>query len=163
MDLGREQVEILPVPDTAHTPGDLVAWVPRQGVLFTGDLVFSGVTPLALHGSLTGWLAALEWVASFEAATVVPGHGPITTGGNGDLHTMATYFRWLLDVADQPAPDFTALEHQARTRWPQWLDAERHAVNLRVAHSETQGQPLDVADAFRAMLQSAGGPITPAI
>ncbi|MEU4746448.1 MBL fold metallo-hydrolase, partial [Actinosynnema sp. NPDC023658] len=30
----------------AHTPGDAVAWVPRDRVLFTGDLVFNQVTPL---------------------------------------------------------------------------------------------------------------------
>jgi cyclase len=50
LDLGGVEVQIMPVGHRAHTDGDLVVWLPREGVLFPGDLVFSGVTPLALSG-----------------------------------------------------------------------------------------------------------------
>ena len=35
----------------AHTTGDLVAWLPGERVLFSGDLIFHGLTPLVLMGS----------------------------------------------------------------------------------------------------------------
>jgi cyclase len=160
VDLGGVRVEIMPVADRAHTDGDLVVWLPREGVLFTGDLVFSGVTPLAVSGSVPGWLAALDWLATLEADYIVPGHGPIATPDSDALTTQRDYLRWLLDtVGDIDNPDFDALEQKACARWPHWLEAERHAVNLRIAHAETHRDDFDMMTAMQAMLRSAGGPI----
>lgn len=160
LDLGGVSVEILPVPGRAHTDGDLVVRLPHDDVLFTGDLLFSEVTPLALHGSITGWLDALDWLAGFDAAHIVPGHGPLATRDSGALAAVQDYLHWLLDaVANTDHPDFDQLERQARSRWPHWHDAERHAVNLRVAHAEAHDRPCDFPTALEAMLHSAGGPI----
>jgi cyclase len=160
-ELGGPRVEIIPCPTTAHTAGDLVVWLPREGVLFTGDLVFSGVTPLAFSGSVTGWLEALGWLDSFQARRLVPGHGPVAAADSPALTAMRDYLRWLLDAVSRgDSPDFDALEAEARTRWPLWDDSERHAVNLRIAHAETRHDALDLDAAMRAMLRSAGGPIT---
>ncbi|RCW44507.1 cyclase [Halopolyspora algeriensis] len=159
IDLGGPSAEILPVPTRAHTDGDLVVWLPREGILFTGDLVFADVTPLALHGSITGWLETLDWLAGFEATTLVPGHGPLDPHGRS-LPAVRAYLQWLLDAVDgTDHPDFDALETRARALWSDWHEPERHAANLRVAHAETHRYPPDVAVAAQAMLQSAGGPI----
>lgn len=160
IDLGNAEAEVVPVPTAAHTAGDLVVWCPQDGVLFAGDLLFSGVTPLGLHGSLHGWLDALDWLERFDAARIVPGHGPIATDAR-PIAALRDYFRWLLDATrDHHEPDFAALQAQARQRWPHWLDAERHAVNLRVAHAETRGTSASPHELFDALLRSAGGPIT---
>ena len=50
----------------AHTTGDLVAWLPDERVLFSGDLVFHGLTPLVFMGSVDGALRSLDWLAAFE-------------------------------------------------------------------------------------------------
>lgn len=160
LDLGNTTVEVLPVPTQAHTDGDLVVWHPHDGVLFTGDLVFNGVTPLAMHGSIAGWLQALDWLEGFEAAQLVPGHGPVITDADAALAPLRGYLRWLLDVTVTDTPDFDALEQHARDRWSDWLDAERHAVNLRRAHADTHHHDFDLITAAAAMLQSAGGPIS---
>lgn len=160
IELGRVEADVLPVPTTAHTDGDLVVWCPRDGVLFTGDLLFSGVTPLGLHGSVLGWLDALDWLERFDAARIVPGHGPISTD-RGPITALRDYFRWLLDsTCGSREPDFASLQAQARKRWPHWIDAERHAANLRVAHAETRGASAAPEQLFDALLRSAGGPIT---
>jgi cyclase len=160
VDLGGRVAEIVPVPVRAHTDGDLVVWLPQDGVLFAGDLVFSGVTPLALHGSIEGWLDALDWLAGFGAAHVVPGHGPVTTPNSAAVTGLRDYLRWLLDaVSNVDRPNFDALEQQARTRWAHWLDAERHAVNLRIAHAEAHRDSFDIETILAALLRSAGGPI----
>jgi cyclase len=158
LDLGGTVVDVVPAPEPAHTAGDLVVWLPETGVLFTGDLLFHGVTPLALHGSLTGWLRVLDWLTGFKAARMVPGHGPIIDDSRALVATR-DYFEWLLHVAEARNPNFTTLERQACDRWPTWLEPERHAVNLRVAHAEVHTDDLDVESSIAAMLQSAGGPI----
>ena len=54
----------------------LPLWAER-GVLFTGDLLFHGLSPLVFMGSVDGANRSLDWIASFGAAQVVPGHGPV--------------------------------------------------------------------------------------
>ncbi len=156
VDLGGTTAEIVPVPGTAHTDGDLIVWVPDDGALFTGDLLFSGVTPLAISGSVQGWLYALEWLAEFGATCLIPGHGPISTDPADLIGAVRGYLEWLLTVTSEPAPDFDTLEQRARSQFAGWLDAERHAVNLRVAHGEQFGQPCELDTALAAMRRSAG-------
>ena len=137
-----------------------MVWAPRDGVLFTGDLLFSGVVPLAVSGSVVGWLSALDWLAQFDAQHLVPGHGPLTDPRQTSI-AARDYLRWLLDaVAGDGDPDYTGPEQQARTRWPRWLDGERHAVNLRVAHAELHGSRCDLHTALDAMRTAAGGVIS---
>lgn len=158
-DLGGCALELIPVPTHAHTPGDLVVWLPQERVLFAGDLLFIGVTPLAVHGSIRGWLEALEWLAGFDAIHLVPGHGPVCTDGHEVIADIRGYLRWLLDVTAEDCPDFDALHEQASDRWSTWLDPERHVVNLRVAHAEVHGQPFDLVEALQALLRVNRGPI----
>jgi cyclase len=158
IDTGVVEVEVLPVPQRAHTAGDLVVWVAAEGVLFAGDLLFHGMTPLALSGSVLGWLDALEWLGGFDATHVVPGHGPITTHAEDVSGATAGYLHWLLEVVtDVDEPDFDTLHRQACARWPHWPETERHTVNLRVAHAETHDYPLDFAEALDVMAAAAGG------
>lgn len=160
INLGDVTADILPVPTQAHTSGDLVVWQSHDRVLFTGDLVFKGVTPLGLHGCFTGWLDALNWIETFGAERLVPGHGPVVTAEDRTVADMRDYIHWLLDaVADTPSPDFARLEAHAHHRWRSWRDAERHAANLRIARVEMHGHDSPLADAVGAMLQTTGGPI----
>lgn len=160
LDLGGHAVDILTVPGRAHTTGDLVIWAPHDGVLFTGDLLFAGVVPLALSGSVTGWLHALDWLDQFDARDLVPGHGAIENPDQTRT-AMRNYLQWLLDTTAAGAtPDFSGWEHAAHQRWPGWLDGERHAANLRIAHAESHAYTCDLNDALTAMRTAAGGTIT---
>lgn len=73
LDLGGRALDLRPAP-RAHTDSDLTVRDSATGALFTGDLVFRGLTPV-VDGSLKGWLG---WLAQpHEGAPVVPGHGPV--------------------------------------------------------------------------------------
>ncbi len=64
-----------------HTEGDIVAWLPRQRVLFTGDLVESQAalyTGDSFHQEWAG--STLDTVAAIGAETLVGGRGPVTRG-----------------------------------------------------------------------------------
>lgn len=60
----------------AHTPGDSFVFLPRQRVVFTGDIIYVdrllGVLPVSKSAS---WIAAFEALAALEPQQVVPGHG----------------------------------------------------------------------------------------
>ena len=73
-------IDLFDVGFVAHTEGDVLAWLPDRGVLFTGDLIFHGGTPFALFGSVQGTLDALDVIERQEADVIVPGHGPAFAG-----------------------------------------------------------------------------------
>ena len=64
----------------AHTSGDLIVFLPRQKVVFGGDVVLTntGRFPIIhLTGSSLGWIAAMKAILALDADVIVPGHGPI--------------------------------------------------------------------------------------
>ncbi|GAA3586645.1 MBL fold metallo-hydrolase [Amycolatopsis ultiminotia] len=162
VDLGDVVVEVVPFPGVAHTDGDLVLFEPRTGTLFTGDLLSVGSTPLATHGSVPGWLTALDWLDKVfpDVRTFVPGHGELRHPGSFPVAVLRTYLHWLLDAtAPTDTPDFAGLAAIARRRWPTWTLPERHVGNLMRAHADQHGHPLPPEAAMRAILEAAGGKI----
>ena len=63
----------------AHTPGDMLVWLPRQRVLFSGDVVYVdrllGVIPVS---QTRPWLATFAEIERLAPARIVPGHGRVT-------------------------------------------------------------------------------------
>lgn len=61
-----------------HTPGDSVVWLPKQKVLFSGDLVYVdrllGVLPFS---SSRNWLASFAEMEKLKLGKIVPGHGKV--------------------------------------------------------------------------------------
>lgn len=62
----------------AHTPGDLMVWLPQQRVVFSGDIVYVdrmlGVIPVSHTGR---WLASFAALEALQPARIVPGHGDV--------------------------------------------------------------------------------------
>ena len=73
--VGGVALRIEPV-GPAHTAEDLVVHVPDEGVLFCGDLVFAGRIPWVGQADSEHWISALDALLGFDAAVLVPGHGP---------------------------------------------------------------------------------------
>lgn len=65
------------VPGTAHTPGDLVIWLPDARVLYAGDLLIEDGVAMVVDGSSGGLLAALDRVEALRPLRAMPGHGRI--------------------------------------------------------------------------------------
>ena len=60
----------------AHTPGDIVVWLPQEKIVFAGDIVYTErllvVLPISHSGS---WVQALDKLAQLDPKIIVPGHG----------------------------------------------------------------------------------------
>ena len=68
----------------AHTTGDLVVFLPKQRIVFTGDIITSRPEPL-IHlekgGSTEGWVKTTKGIIGLDADVFIPGHGdPMTKG-----------------------------------------------------------------------------------
>ena len=64
----------------AHTPGDSFVWLPKQHVMFTGDIVFTErMLGILDHSHSKDWVTAYQAMAAYQPKYVVPGHGHPTT------------------------------------------------------------------------------------
>ena len=75
----------------AHTPEDLVVYLPQQRVLFAGDLVFRGRIPFVGQADSARWIDSLDRLLAFDAAFIVPGHGPVSASARADLQLTRDY------------------------------------------------------------------------
>jgi len=61
----------------AHSPGDIVIWLPNQGLVISGDMAFhERMLPIFEHTITADWVET--WETAFEplgATYVIPGHG----------------------------------------------------------------------------------------
>lgn len=73
MDIGGVNLEMIHVG--GHTPGSSVVWLPRECVLFAGDLIFEGRYPFLATADVEKLMEALRWMLSLDARIIVPGHG----------------------------------------------------------------------------------------
>jgi glyoxylase-like metal-dependent hydrolase (beta-lactamase superfamily II) len=77
VDVGGRQLNLLNL-GPAHTAADSVMHVPDAGVLFGGNPLFIGCTPIVWAGPIANWVSACDAMIALDAPTVVPGHGPVT-------------------------------------------------------------------------------------
>ncbi|AKH19466.1 MBL fold metallo-hydrolase [Sedimenticola thiotaurini] len=76
--MGKRRVELLHL-GRGHTKGDIVAWLPDEKILFSGDLVEYGATPYTGDAYLTDWPQTLANVRALGAEKLVPGRGDALT------------------------------------------------------------------------------------
>lgn len=83
IDLGGDRGDlVLQHCGRGHTEGDIVAWVPRQRVLFAGDLVEAQAALYTGDAFHTDWsTTTLDRVKAFGAETVVGGRGMVPRTG----------------------------------------------------------------------------------
>lgn len=106
----------------AHTPGDAFVWLPRQNVVFTGDIVYVGrMLGVGPQSSIATWPDAFEAIEALAPAYVVPGHGPVTDLARAQAETR-DYLQMLRekigaiienggDINDATAIDQSAFSH----------------------------------------------------
>ncbi len=78
-DDGKHRVEIMHL-GVAHTHGDAVAWLPKEKILFAGDVCVNGPYNYVGDGNVEKWIGTLDAARKLGAAVVCTGHGPRSLG-----------------------------------------------------------------------------------
>jgi len=85
-----------------HTPGhstsQLAVLVPEEGVLFTGDTIFSGCQTWLHSAEIGPLLDSLSFLEKLEYEFIVPGHGPVV-GKQYIKEQRAFIYEWITAVA----------------------------------------------------------------
>lgn len=94
IDLGDRNVQLQPV-GSGNTRGDVIAWLPEDRLLITGDIVVSPV-PFAFDSPMIEWIDTLERLETYDAETIVPGHGPALRD-NRQLEALGALLSFTVD------------------------------------------------------------------
>jgi glyoxylase-like metal-dependent hydrolase (beta-lactamase superfamily II) len=105
----------------AHTPEDLMVYVPSEGVLFVGDLVFRGRVPFVGNADSRGWIESLNRISTLKPKVIIPGHGAYSPQPEHDIEFTRGYLRYLRDSMWQSAQNMDSFdEAYANTDWSEY-------------------------------------------
>jgi glyoxylase-like metal-dependent hydrolase (beta-lactamase superfamily II) len=154
LEIGGKEVNLIEV-GPAHTRSDILVCCPEDRVVFAGDILFIGVTPIMWAGPSSNWIKACEVMLDMETDVFVPGHGPITD--KSGVETVRGYLEYVRDEArmrydahmdvDEAAEDIHLGAYSA------WSDSERIAVNVNTLYREFKGDksPVNMPDMMGKM------------
>jgi len=165
----KAQIKTLPLPDVTtdkdlaiwlgsrkvvvrtvlgHTGGDLTVFVPDAKVLFTGDMLWRGIAPNLIDGSVAEWQATdLAFIAMPDSAniTFVPGHGDVAN--RGDVEEFRGYLLDLKALVAQARKAglkgdalVAAVAPKLKANHPGWAISDRSAAaEIRYMNDELAG------------------------
>jgi cyclase len=116
-----------------HTRADAVLFLPKERVLFTGDLVCIGVQPSLGSGDPVHWLAVLDELEKLRPERIVPGHGPVV--GPDGIGETREYLAAVIATA-RNAPG-SAVPAEAR-RWEGSMSFEENVAHTRTTIAATR-------------------------
>ncbi len=91
-----------------NTAGDLVAWLPDERILITGDVVVHP-TPYGFGSYPRAWSGVLQQLMALQPELVVPGHGPVMQD-TGYLARLAGLFEYVAQAAEAAVASGLTLE-----------------------------------------------------
>lgn len=144
-----------------HQVGDTIIHVPKEGVVFAGDVLFRQCTPMGWTGSFDKWFKCLDLLAELAPEVIVPGHGPVC--GVEGVKEMKTYLQYVRDESRKCFDaGITSLEAAKKIEfgpYGEWRAPARLYMNVERAYREFRNEPPDApwdsAATFDAIYQVA--------
>ena len=144
LDLDGTEVHIIFV-GPCHQAGDTIIHVPKEGVVFAGDVLFRLCTPMGWTGSYAKWIKILDLIVSLKPKVIVPGHGPVC--GIEGVKEMKAYLEYLRDESKRCFEQgLTSLEASKRIDfgpYGAWRAPARIYLNVERAYREFRNEPED--------------------
>jgi cyclase len=137
--VGDRVVTLLEV-GPAHTAGDVIAHLPDDGVVFTGDILFHQGHPIVWAGPVANWIAACDRILELQPRVVVPGHGPLAT----------------VDAVEDLKDYFEFLSREARLRFDAGLTPLEAARDIDLGAYAGWGEPERVVANLHALYRDFG-------
>lgn len=88
----RQRVELIHIGH-GHTPGDAVAWLPKHGILFTGDSCVNGPFNYTGESNTSSWISVLTEMSKMPVKLICPGHGEMS-----DAKLVETQRRYFVEL-----------------------------------------------------------------
>ena len=107
---------------TGHTKGDAYAWLPKEKILFVGDLAVNwelGNNVGDADADHANWVRALDRVAAWGPASVIPGHGV-----PGDIATLRGQRAYLAEMLEAVTAGIST--HKTAEQVAKEIDLSRH-------------------------------------
>lgn len=105
-----------------HTGSDGMLFLPRERVLFAGDLVVHHAHPNLTSGDPEHWLAVLDEIDRLRPSQIVPGHGALAT--RDTVQEVREYLHTVLAVSHQRG------QPRMPARYRDWTGPEQFEANL---------------------------------
>ena len=78
IEMGGERIELLNL-GPAHSPGDIMVWLPQKRLVISGDMAFhQRLLPIFEQTDTAAWIKTWDKFAALGAEIVIPGHGEPT-------------------------------------------------------------------------------------
>ena len=84
----------------SHSRGDAIAILEHDKILFAGDLLYTNFHPVTVYGNITNWIQSINHLLGHDFVSVVPGHGPVSSGGKDAYKSALEKFRSYLEDFD---------------------------------------------------------------
>jgi cyclase len=143
LQVGDHTIRLLHTP--GHTPGQIAVHVPSEGVVFTGDTIFSECQTWLMTSDVMQWLDALERIRTLDFQTIVPGHGPIQPKSYLDTQ-RANLLDWVAAVAAAVAKGWSRDETVERVHF-----RDRYPVDIGQGYMMDHIQHLNARSLYDKM------------
>ena len=144
INMGKRRVELMHL-GRAHTAGDIVAWVPDEGVMFTGDIVEYHSACYCGDGHFADWGNTLDAIAAFDPGSIAPGRGDALVG-SAKVNEAIKNTRDFINSTYEPVARIAARGGTLKEAW----DACRAACDQKFSDYAIYEHclPFNVARAF---------------
>jgi glyoxylase-like metal-dependent hydrolase (beta-lactamase superfamily II) len=150
--IGGHTVDLVEV-GPAHTSGDFIVFDRTADVVFAGDVLFVGKTPVMWEGPAHNWVDALQRILDAKPSAIVPGHGPLATIDG--VVAMQAYFDWLGSTATRlchngirpidAAVRMLSSDTFATSVWASWDNPHFILPAIEATYRHVRGQQLRFA------------------
>ena len=134
-DDGEQQVELLFLGH-GHTAGDAVAWLPKHGILFTGDACVNGAFNFTGDSNTESWVAVLGAMQELGVKSLCPGHGEM--GGPELINNQRRYLSELRTTVGKMTKDGNTLDqikqHIELPFFKEWTGVEVKTRTENIEH-----------------------------
>jgi cyclase len=143
---GSQRTAELHVVAPGHTPSDAYLLLPKDRVLFMGDLGFFQAQPFMFYCDPEAWRTWLAAAERLEVDHFVPGHGPVGTRAD-----VALLRRFIVDLQALVAQSLEkglpleAIPAKLSEPFDAWIDASpaRWEANLSFMYERLSGRPVE--------------------
>jgi cyclase len=149
---GEREIRIIDM-GPGHSPSDVIIYLPKEKVLFAGDLlaVTTNPPPFQIWSGSYRVIKVLDTLASMDVETFVPGHGRVVLNREETVKMVIGFIEFYMVLREEARKCFErgmtygeAFEKLDWSKFKKWGEKEGLRVirgNLARAWSEFRGEP----------------------